>query len=83
MYTPELQGEFRLGLSIQESSTDDVLQSHSLEEVTERGREVSGVRRTQGRGPETADRWGDRETVGSVRRRVSAGKHCCWMERQR
>ena len=32
MYTSELQGEFRLGLSIQESSPDNVLQSHNLEE---------------------------------------------------
>lgn len=76
MYTSELQGEFRRGLSIQESSPDNVLQSHNLKEVTERGREVSEVRRTQGRGPETADIWGDQETVGSMRRRVSTGKHC-------
>lgn len=54
----------------------DILQSHSLDEVTERGRKVSEMRRTQGRGPEAAERWGDQESAGSVRRGVSTGKHC-------
>lgn len=48
-----------VGIYIQESR--DVLQSHSLDEITQRGKKVSKTMWREGKGPEDAKRWGDQE----------------------
>lgn len=63
-----------VGIYIQESR--DVLQSHSLDEITQRGKKVSKTMWREGKGPEDAKRWGDQEIRRSARRGVSTGK-CC------